>query len=150
MGSSINEYLQKVPAYQEEDDQSPSRSELESLKRYLSGELNIQNCAQQLARRPTQSGIPSLTRKLRMSMLWSVIHGVALRFPATQSRIIELFQEIRQSQVDEWSRLGATWGHKWADTMNSEWEILRPSTPLGAVTNHRHARFRLRGLIPRR
>lgn len=139
MDCTIDEYLHKVPVYQEEDDQSPSQSELESLKTFLSGDLSVQDCAQQLARRPTQSSAPSLTRQLRMSMLWSVIHAVALKFPATQPRIVELFQEIRKSQVDEWSRLG-TWGHKWADTMNSKWKIsFLPS--LGAATNHRHARL---------
>jgi hypothetical protein len=122
MDSTIDEYLQKVPVYQEEDDQAPSQSELESLKTLFSGDLSVQDCAEQLARRPTQPEIPSLTRQLRMSMLWSVIHAVVLKFPATQPRIVELLQEIRKSQVDEWSRLG-TWGHKWADTMNSKSEI---------------------------
>lgn len=125
----FQEYFKNVEVYDEQAEQAPAKSEVDTLQAFLSGNLPANQAAQLLARRSAQPS-STLTRKLRMSMLWSFINNTAVALPSTQSLVIDLIQAIRKSKPegeragvrnseDNWSTLG-TWLNKWGDSINSK------------------------------
>ncbi len=136
MDPSFQEYFNNVEVYDEEAEQAPAKSEVDTIQAFLSGNLPANEAAQLLARRPTQPTV-ALTKKLRMSMLWSFINNIAVAFPSTQPLIVDLLKEIRKSEPvgahrdpanreANWSTLG-TWLIKWGDSINSKRFPLPPS-----------------------
>lgn len=126
MDPKLQEYLQNVEVYDEQAEQAPAKSEVDTIQAFLSGNLPANEAAQRLARRPFQS-TSTLTKKLRMSMLWSFINNIAVNLPSTQPLIVDLISAIRNSKPvgasvnaeDNWSTLG-TWLNKWGDSINSK------------------------------
>ncbi|KAI1399768.1 hypothetical protein F4819DRAFT_463745 [Hypoxylon fuscum] len=138
----FQEYFKNVEVYDEQAEQAPAKSEVDTLQAFLSGNLPANQAAQLLARRSAQPS-STLTRKLRMSMLWSFINNTAVALPSTQSLVIDLIQAIRKSKPegeragvrnseDNWSTLG-TWLNKWGDSINNyESGYLWPESENGA------------------
>ncbi|XXH00015.1 hypothetical protein Hte_006356 [Hypoxylon texense] len=128
MDPTFQEYFKSVEIYDEQAEQAPAKSEVDTIQAFLSGDLPANEAAELLARRPTQPTV-ALTKKLRMSMLWSFINNIAVAFPSTQPLIVDLLKEIRKSEPvgahvgpadreANWPTLG-TWLIKWGDSINN-------------------------------
>jgi hypothetical protein len=132
MASNLQDYFANIEVHQEESDQTPSQSEVDTMIAYLSEEIPVTEAARSLTRRTAQSTSID-TLKLRKSGLWYLINEIAVNLPAVQPLIVDLLKTIRTLGLpevtdqgsnyvvlgDTWSKLDA-WTNRWADSINSK------------------------------
>ncbi|KAH9894628.1 hypothetical protein F4778DRAFT_283389 [Xylariomycetidae sp. FL2044] len=119
----------------DEFEEAPTALEIDTLREFLSGDMMAEEAARRLACKPAQSKT-AFAKKVRMSRLWSVINDAAVDLPFTQPLLVDLLKAIRASEPVgpathgsagpgpepdggdwSWSKLGGSWGHKWADSL---------------------------------
>ena len=129
MASILQAYFADIEVYDEQSDQTPTQTEVNTMIAFLSGDLPVIEAAQSLTKRTTHS-TAIFDLRTRRSLLWSLINKIAVDLPLVQPRIVDLLQIIRTLKPtkevsntvcpdDTWSSLDG-WINMWADSINSK------------------------------